>query len=89
MNYEKIAGIANIAYSALLIITGILFYILFPVNEISSNYSILVTQPGWIPINTIAMIATVFGIIGLFGMYIRQVKNSKFLTFHPRPHTWN
>ena len=80
MNYEKTAGIANIAYSALLIITGILFYLLFPVTEISINYSRLVTQPGWVPINIITMIATVFGVIGLFGMYIKQVNKSRLLT---------
>lgn len=81
MNYEKTAGIANIAYSVLLTITGILFYLLFPVKEISSNYSVLVTHPSWVPINILTMIATVIGIIGLFGMYIKQVKKTKYLTF--------
>ncbi|MBI9106798.1 MAG: hypothetical protein JEZ04_08630 [Spirochaetales bacterium] len=62
MNIEKLTGLTNIAYSTILLITGILFYILFPVKEIGSNYSILVNSAGWIPINIIAMVATVFGI---------------------------
>ena len=80
MNYEKLTGVANIAYSTILLITGILFYILFPVKEIGSNYSILVNSAGWIPINIIAMVATVFGILGTFGMYVKQVEKSKYLT---------
>lgn len=80
MHNEKTTGIANIIYSALLIITVILFYVLLPVTKISSNYSILVNHSAWIPINIISMIATVFGIIGLFGMYMRQVQKTKLLT---------
>lgn len=80
MNHEKLTGIANIAYTTLLLITGILFYILFPIKEIGSNYSILVNSPGWVPINILAMIATVFGIIGTIGLYAKQVDKSKYLS---------
>ena len=80
MNHEKLTGVANIAYSTILLITGILFYVLFPVKEIGSNYSILVNSAGWIPINIIAMVATVLGILGTFGMYLRQAEKSKYLT---------
>jgi len=80
MNHEKLTGVANIAYSTILLITGILFYILFPVKEIGSNYSILVISPGWVPVNILAMIATVFGIIGSIGIYAKQVDKSKYLS---------
>lgn len=82
MNHEKLTGVANIAYpySTILLITGILFFILFPVKEIGSNYSILVNSSFWIPIIIIAMIATVFGILGTVGMYMKQVEKSKHLS---------
>jgi len=80
MNHEKLTGVANIAYSTILLITGILFYVLFPVKEIGSNYSVLVNSAGWIPINIIALVATVIGILGTFGMYLRQAGKSKYLT---------
>ena len=80
MNHEKLTGVANIAYSTILLITGILFYILFPVKEIGSNYSILVNSSGWIPINMITMIATALGILGAVGMYMKQVEKSKYLS---------
>ena len=80
MNHEKLTGFANIAYSTILLIMGVLFYILFPVNEIGTNYSILINAAGWIPINIIAMVATVFGIPGTFVIYLRQAKKSIYLT---------
>ena len=79
MNHEKLTGIANIAYSTLLLITGILFYILFPVKEIGSNYSILVISPGWVPINILVMVVTVLGITGTIGLYAKQADKSKTL----------
>ncbi len=80
MNHEKLTGLANIIYPTLLIITGILFYILFPVTKIGSNYSILVKSSGWITINVITLIATVIGILGTFGLYTKQAKESKSLS---------
>ena len=81
MNFEKVTGVANITYSIILALAGILFYTLFPVGEIGTNYSMLVVMSSWIPINIISMLAIILGIIGFIGMYIKQVKKSGVLLF--------
>lgn len=78
-NFERTTGIANLAYSITLLIVGILFYVLLPVDKIATDYSLLIRQPSWIPLNSISMIAIIMGILGLFGMYMKQIKESGFL----------
>ncbi len=65
MNYEKPAGNGNIAYAALMLMSGILFSMLFPVKEIGSNHSLPVNPPGRIPVNMLATVAALPGITGL------------------------
>lgn len=79
MTHCRLTGIANIVYSVLLLLTGILFYILFPINSIDSNYSLLIDTPSWIPINIIVLIATGMGIIGTLGIYLKQAEKSGHL----------
>lgn len=78
-NFEKTTGIANLAYSIMLLTVGILFYLLLPVSKIATNYSLLISQPSWIPLNIISMIALIMGIWGLFGMYMKQRNESGLL----------
>lgn len=78
-SFERITGMANLVYSITLLIAGILFYILLPVDKIATDYSLLVKQPGWIPLNILSMAAVIIGILGLLGIYIKQMKQSGIL----------
>lgn len=78
-SFERIAGMANIVYALVLLVVGVLFYFLLPVGDIASNYSLLVNNPSWITLNSLSLLAIIIGVIGLFGMYLRQIKESSIL----------
>ena len=77
--FEKTSAIANLASAILLLLTGILFYILLPVDKIASDYSLLVKHKNWILLNSVSMLAIIMGIIGMPGLYLKQFKNSGWL----------
>lgn len=74
--FLKFTGITNIAYALTLLSVGLLFYVLLPINKINSDYSLLIKEPSWITLNTIAMFAIATGILGTIGMYIIQQEKS-------------
>jgi len=78
-SFEKITGMANLTYSIMLLIIGILFYVLLPVEKIVSDYSLLIKHPSWIALNSISMVAIIIGLFGFLGMYIKQIKESGVL----------
>jgi len=72
--FNRFCGFSNILCALLLFVSwfsiGILMW-----NEISSqNFSAMVQNPAWIPVNVFYLIATILLIPGIFALYIKQAE---------------
>ena len=72
--FYKFSGFSNILCALLLFLSWFSIGI-FMWNEISSqNFSAMVQNPAWIPVNVFYLIATILLIPGIFALYIKQAE---------------
>ncbi len=72
----RISGLFNIFGAILLLVSWVSIGV-FMWDELSSqNFTGLVLNPAWIPINIAVLISTFFILLGLVGLYLRQAEKS-------------
>jgi len=72
--FYKFSGFSNILCAILLFLSWFSIGI-FMWDEISSqNFSAMVQNPAWIPVNIIYLVATILLIPGMFALYINQAQ---------------
>lgn len=74
--FYKFSGISNILCALLLFLSWFSIGI-FMWDEISSqNFSAMVQNPAWMPVNFFYLAATILLIPGIFALYIKQTEKS-------------
>ena len=74
--FYKFSGFSNILCALLLFISWLSIGI-FMWDEISSqNFSAMVQNPAWMPVNIVYLVATILLIPGIFALFIIQTKKS-------------
>ncbi|MFX0199890.1 MAG: hypothetical protein ACFFCW_27520 [Candidatus Hodarchaeota archaeon] len=74
--FYKFSGFSNILCALLLFLSWFSIGI-FMWNEISSqNFSAMVQNPAWIPVNVFYLVATILLIPGIFALYFKQAEKS-------------
>ena len=76
--FIRLAGICNVIFGSIFIIYWIAYGIALPVQELKTSIVPLVSDPDWVWINTVGIISTLFGIIGLTGLHYIQIDKKKF-----------
>ncbi|UCG03865.1 MAG: hypothetical protein JSW11_07740 [Candidatus Heimdallarchaeota archaeon] len=71
-NFFRITGIANIGSAVFLIFFWFLYAILLPINEVPTNYHLLVLDPDWLIVNGLGVIGFVLALIGILGIFFKQ-----------------
>ena len=77
----EFSGITNILCAILLFLSWISIGIFMWDEIVNQNFSALVQNPAWIPINIIYLIATVLLLPSILGLYIVQSEKSGNLGF--------
>jgi hypothetical protein len=75
--FIRLAGICNIIFGSIFIIYWAAYGIALPVKELKTSIIPLVSDPDWVWVNTVGIISTLFGIIGLTGLHYLQMDTKK------------
>ena len=76
--FIRLAGICNVTFGSIFIIYWIAYGIALPVRELKTSIVPLVSDPDWVWVNTLGIVSTLFGIIGLTGLHYIQIDKKKF-----------
>lgn len=71
-NFFRITGIANIGSAVFLILFWFLYAILLPIDEVPTNYHLLVLDPDWLIVNGLGVIGFVLALVGILGIFFKQ-----------------
>ena len=77
--FVNIAGFSNIIYGTGFFLYWALYALLLPYAELKESIIPLVSHSNWIWINSIGVFSSIFGIIGLTGMFYLLLPNNKLL----------
>ncbi len=77
--FVNLAGLSNIIYGSGFFLYWALYGLLLPYSELRESIVPLVSHPNWIWINSIGVFSSIFGIIGLTGMFYLQLPKNKLL----------
>ena len=69
--FIQLTGGANIAAGILLLAFWYLYAMLLPYQKLDSSLSILVRNPNWVFVNIFGVIGSLFGLVGLIGIYLK------------------
>ncbi|MHA1992383.1 MAG: hypothetical protein ACW98A_15540 [Candidatus Hodarchaeales archaeon] len=70
--FFRITGVANIVSAISLLLFWFLYAILLPINEVSTNYHLLVLDPDWLLVNGLGVIGFVLALVGILGIFFKQ-----------------
>jgi len=71
-NFLRITGVANIVSAVLLLLFWFLFAILLPLNEVPTNYHLLILDPNWLLVNILGVFGFVLALVGILGLFFKQ-----------------
>ncbi len=71
-NFFRITGFANIISAVFLLLFWFLYAILLPINEVSTNYHLLILDPDWLLVNGLGVIGFVLALVGILGIFFKQ-----------------
>ncbi|MHA2197914.1 MAG: hypothetical protein ACXABO_20210 [Promethearchaeota archaeon] len=71
-NFFRITGFANILSAVFLLLFWFLYAILLPINEVPTNYHLLILDPDWLIVNVLGVIGFVLALIGILGLFFKQ-----------------
>ena len=71
-NFFRITGVANIVSAVCLLLFWFLYAILLPINEVPTNYHLLILDPDWLLVNGLGVIGFVLAVVGILGIFFRQ-----------------
>jgi len=71
-NFFRITGLANISSAVFLLLFWFLYAILLPINEVPTNYYLLVLDPEWLLVNSLGVIGFVLALVGILGIFFKQ-----------------
>ena len=77
--FINLAGFSNMIYGTGFFLYWVLYGLLLPFTELKESIVPLVSHPNWIWINSIGVFSSIFGIIGLTGMFYLQLPKKKIL----------
>ena len=71
-NFLRITGVANVVSAVSLLLYWFLYAILLPLNEVPTNYHLLILDPSWLFVNVLGVIGFVLALIGILGLFFKQ-----------------
>jgi len=71
-NFLRITGVANVVSAVSLLLFWFLYAILLPLNEVPTNYHLLILDPSWLFVNVLGVIGFVLALIGILGLFFKQ-----------------
>ena len=71
-NFFRITGVANIVSAVCLVLFWFLYAILLPINEVPTNYHLLILDPDWLLVNGLGVIGFVLALVGILGIFFKQ-----------------
>ncbi|MHA2034908.1 MAG: hypothetical protein ACW98X_00655 [Promethearchaeota archaeon] len=71
-NFFRITGLANIISAVFLLLFWFLYAILLPINEVPTNYHLLILDPEWLIVNGLGVIGFLLALIGVLGIFFKQ-----------------
>ncbi len=71
-NFFRITGLANIVSAVFLLLFWFLYAILLPINEVPTNYHLLILDPEWLIVNSLGVIGFVLALVGILGIFFKQ-----------------
>lgn len=71
-NFFRVTGFANIISAVCLLLFWFLYAILLPINEVPTNYHLLVLDPDWLLVNGLGVIGFVLVLVGILGIFFKQ-----------------
>jgi hypothetical protein len=76
--FVNLAGFSNIIYGTGFFLYWALYRFLLPYTELKESIIPLVSHPNWIWVNSIGVFSSIFGIIGLTGMFYLHLPKHRF-----------
>ncbi|MCG3252892.1 MAG: hypothetical protein KAX09_03520 [Candidatus Heimdallarchaeota archaeon] len=71
-NFLRITGVANIVSAVLLLLFWFLYAILLPLNEVPTNYHLLILDTNWLLVNILGVFGFVLALVGILGLFFKQ-----------------
>ena len=68
-NLKQLTALAAFLFAFFCILWIALTYIVLPVTQGQKDYSVMITSPGWSLISLSGLLASIFGIFAVFGIY--------------------
>jgi hypothetical protein len=74
-NFFRVTGLANILSAVFLLLFWFSYAILLPIDEVSTNYHLLILDSDWLIVNSLGVIGFVLALIGILGIFFKQSKD--------------
>jgi len=74
-NFFRVTGLANIFSAVFLLLFWFLYAILLPINEVPTNYHLLILDPDWLLVNGLGVLGFVLALVGVLGIFFKQFDN--------------
>jgi hypothetical protein len=71
-NFFRATGLANILSAVSLLLFWFLYAILLPINEVPTNYHLLLLDPDWLFVNGLGVIGFALALVGVLGIFFKQ-----------------
>jgi len=71
-NFFRVTGIANIVSAVCLLLFWFLYALLLPIDEVATNYHLLILDPDWLLVNGLGVIGFVLVLVGILGIFFKQ-----------------
>jgi hypothetical protein len=71
-NFFRISGLANVISAVSLLSFWFLYAILLPINEVPTNYHLLLLDPDWLLVNGLGVMGFVLALVGVLGIFFKQ-----------------
>jgi hypothetical protein len=71
-NFFRVTGLANIISAVFLLSFWFLYAILLPIDEVPTNYHLLILDPDWLIVNGLGVMGFVLALVGLLGIFFKQ-----------------
>ena len=71
-NFFRVTGFANIISAICLLLFWFLYALLLPINEVPTNYHLLILDPDWLLVNGLGVIGFVLVLVGILGIFFKQ-----------------
>ena len=71
-NFLRITGLANIISAICLLLFWFLYAILLPIDQVPTNYHLLILDPDWLLVNGLGVIGFILVLVGILGIFFKQ-----------------